>query len=64
MPKMIDYVCNGENCKEVIEEMFNDTEVPPKELEEKCKCGGTFTKGLNWKNNCQVWSWNDRGGLG
>jgi DNA-directed RNA polymerase subunit RPC12/RpoP len=63
MPKLIDYFCK--DCgKEVPDKMFRDTEVPPKFLEEKCpECGGILEKGLNFKNNCQVWSYNDKGGI-
>ena len=62
MPKLIDYQC-VECEKEYKDEFFMDTETPPEELEKKCECGGTLKKGSNLKSNCQVWRWNDHGGL-
>ena len=54
MPKFVDYEC--EECGNVYEEIFNDTEPQPQVLEEVCtKCGGNMKRGLNLKNNCQIW---------
>lgn len=62
MAKIVDYVC--ENCEGVVEELFNDTEEQPKILDRVCpKCKGSLKRGLNFKSNCQVWSWNDRGSI-
>ena len=57
MPKTVDYECENEGCDYVYEELFGDTEHQPAELlGHKCvKCGGNLKKGLNLKNNSQVW---------
>jgi len=61
MPRMVNYEC--EACGESDEELFNDTEDRPKELDRPCsKCGGKLVR-FDWKANCQRWNWNDRGGL-
>lgn len=62
MPKFVDYEC--EKCGNKVEEMFKDTEQVPDKLDYPCdKCQGDLKKGLNLKNNCQVWKWRDGGGL-
>lgn len=50
--KLVNYRC--ENCEKNVEELFDNHEEQPEELEEKCECGGTVKK-FNYKNNCQVW---------
>ena len=58
--KLVNYTC--ESCDKDYEEYFQDTETPPQELEEKCKCGGKLLIN-NIKRNCHRWNYMDRGGL-
>lgn len=61
MPRIVGYTC--ENCKHADEELYNDTEGRPEYLDRVCsECGGRLKKD-DWKNNCQRWNHNDRGGL-
>jgi len=52
--KLVGYKC--ENCEEMTDGYFYDSEEIPEELaEEECsKCGGKFKK-WNFKKNDQVW---------
>lgn len=61
--KLADFVC--EKCGKAYEDqLFMDTEQIPEYLKDKCdKCGGKIKKDLNFKRNCQVWRWNDHGGM-
>lgn len=60
--KLAIYTCD--QCGKDIEEIFNDTEEQPDKLDKTCPlCGGFLLRGKNWKNNCQVWKYNDGGGL-
>ena len=58
--KMVGYKCK--KCDKQVEELFQDTENPPKHLDVKCECGGTFEK-WDYKNNPHRWNFNDRGGI-
>ena len=60
MAKAVEYECENKEatgCDGTFEELFNDTEAQPAVLpDETCKkCGGKLVRGLNVKNNCQVW---------
>ena len=64
MGRFVDYECENEECDEVVEEIFLNTEKQPEYLKKKCpKCGGRLKRGLNFKNNCQRWKNRDLGGI-
>jgi len=60
MPKIVNYKC--EVCGKEEEDLINDTEEPKDVLGNCSDCDGILKK-FNFKNNCQVWRFNDRGGL-
>jgi len=45
--KLVNYRCE---CGKEKEELFNDTEVQPDVLVDKCECGGVYSK-YNFKRN-------------
>jgi Zn finger protein HypA/HybF involved in hydrogenase expression len=58
MPKIIEFHCNG--CPYIEEEIFNDSENQPSQLDHFCPmCGGILYK-FDLKNNSQVWKWRDK----
>ncbi len=57
--KLVAFKCNNPDCKFEEEDLFNDSEKVPKMLKHFCPtCGGILYK-FNFKNNSQVWKYND-----
>jgi len=58
--KLINFKCNNEDCNYEEEELFQSDETLPKMLEHYCPmCGGILYQ-FNFKNNQQVWKYNDK----
>ena len=58
--KLVSFRCNNPECKYQEEDLFNTTEPIPYMLSHYCPmCGGILYK-FNFKDNAQVWQFNDK----
>jgi len=57
--KLINYRCNNPECRYEEEELFQDAQEAPNMLDHYCPmCSGILYK-FNFKNNGQIWKFND-----